>query len=713
MSDAKQINTENEAAEPQPKFSLGKRLLFVGLLVLIALLPFACGELILRGVGYGGYPPVLKEVGTVDGKTYIASSQAGINTFFKQSLNASGTMAPQVLTMPKDPDTVRIFALGGSAMRGYPQPRGLACTSFYEAMLKDVWPDRKIEVLNLGTTAVASFPLMYYCDELLKYEPDLVIVYSGNNEFYGANGVASVHSFGQSTGMMRLHRWLGSFALVQWFGSVIGSGWVGTAAEDPDAANKTLMERVIADGQVPPDDPRRKQAALNLGTHVRYIVDQCTAAKVPVIVCTTPANERDLAPIGEDVLPQGNGSTVKAAGLIAAIVRELNEVGEDTEKRSEIFERHRELGLTDNSEFEFDRGKYLINLGIDEKALEHFTRARDIDPMPWRSLSGVCEAVRHIAADTDMILCDLEHIFREHSPHGCIGWELMDDHVHPSLAGQILIARSWLTAMEKLPEPLRITAEQRAALPDNAAFATQLGANPFDDWAVSHRMRTLLKADFFAKNNSAALDKYQQHCAALEAAMSPAERNALTYWVDQLHKGATRPITGIVGAIYMQQGRYADAQRMLSIAARNVERYSIWELQLDWRAILCGQALHGRPTDVEFELAHEILNDGFTLGRITDTLKPDLMHYLGLAYHTLGDYESAVPYLQGGLPYAEATNSPACLQALADSLLKLKMTGELQDLLAQPRQNPTLEQARQQIVQQLSRPSNRQTDASE
>jgi tetratricopeptide (TPR) repeat protein len=694
MTHTEAPSPDSKDSESKLKLGLGKRLFFASLLILLALLPFSCAELVLRQYGYGGYPSVLKEVGSADGLTYIASSQEGVNTFFKAQLNASGSMEPQILTSPKDPNVVRIFCLGGSAMRGYPQPRGLACSAFYEAMLSDLWSDRKVEVINLGTTAIASFPLMYYTDELLAYEPDLVIVYSGNNEFYGAHGVASVHAFGQSTAAMRRSRALGATALVQWMSTQIGSGWVSTSDEDPDAANKTLMERVIADGNVAPDDPRRKQAAINLGNHVRYIIHKCQAAQVPVIVCTTPANERDLAPIGGDY--RHSASSTSVTDVYAGYRAE-----DDAVTRLRALTRI-ESATPDLALLQYRLGQAYLDAGQTDRALEHFTRARDLDPMPWRSLSGACAAVREVAVDSEAILCDLETIFRAHSPHGAIGWELMDDHVHPSLAGQILIARSWVQAMASLPEPLRVSAEQAATLLDDLQYAKQLGANPFDDWAVSHRMRTLLQADFFAANNTPALEMFDQRCAAIRAALSPAEQKGLDYWVENLRQGLSRPITGIIAAIYMEQQRYGEAQQMLKIARRNVERYSLWNLQLSWRAIVCGLQLNGQTSGVERELAREMIHDGLTAARAANGIGPDMHQYLGLAYHVLGKYREAAPHLQLGLPYADKTGSPICLQTLADCLMKLKRWSDLEKVLQLKPKHPKLEQARQRIIRELS-----------
>lgn len=689
MSDADPTSSDNIPTSEKPKIGLAKQLVFATILIILTLLPFVIGEFALRQWNYGGYPPVLKNIGTLDGVTYYTSFQPGINSFFKNSISTGG-MEKQVLVIPKDPNVVRVFALGGSAMRGYPQPRGMASTAFFEEMLSDLWPERKVEVLNLGTTALASFPLMYYTDELLELEPDLVILFSGNNEFYGANGVASIHTFGQSTAAMRRARSVGGLAVVDWASKMLGK--VGEADKlDPDQANKTLMERVIADGQVAPDDPRRTQAAENLGNHVRYIVEQCQAANVPVIVCTTPANERDLAPLGED--------------LDAAMTKEVAKALDESDLQARLQSLEAIVAKqADHAMLQYRLGQTQLALNNESAALSHFTQARDLDPMPWRSLSSASESVRNVAEDTGAVLCDLEAEFRKASPYGAIGWELMDDHVHPSLDGQLLIARSWLGAMRELPEPLKLNEAQLASLPGDEAYKQRLGVNPFDEWAVAHRMRRLLKADFFARNNTPALEKFDRHCQTLEAQMTPDEKTVLTHWVSNLKQGYTRPISGIVGAVYMKQGNFAEAQRMLSIAARNVERYSIWNLQLSWRAIICGKQLNnGRTTPVETKLAREMYRNGITMARIQKAIQPELHHYLGLALHTLKLYKMAEPHLRAGMPHTEATHSIAAYQALADTLLQQRKINELQSLLEEEPKSPALNQARTKIMQQLMR----------
>jgi len=268
--------------------------------VLLPLLPLVVGEALCRWKGLGGYPPIFRHLGTVGGRQYFGTDQRGLSTFFFQNLTTPGSMEEQVFTMPKDPETVRIVWVGGSAARGYPQPPSLGASSFLRAMLGEVWPDRNVEVLNAGTTAVASFPVVYILEELLAFDPDMVVVYSGNNEFYGAHGVASVHSFGQSTRTMRFTRFLRRSALVQWVADRATrreqNGWDGDR-------RRVLMERVVADAQIGPGDSQRTAAAQNLRNHLTEMIRLCNKQGVPVLLCTLPANESGLAPIGDDITP--------------------------------------------------------------------------------------------------------------------------------------------------------------------------------------------------------------------------------------------------------------------------------------------------------------------------------------------------------------------------------------------------------------------------
>ena len=268
-----------------------KRGLFMAVTLAIPLVALGAIEGVLRLAGWGGYPDFLRIAGRLPSGASVALVEpAASKPYFFANPTRPGYAEETNFLMPKPAGTVRVFLVGESAAKGYPQPRNLSMQSFLQAMLGDVWPDRKVEVISLGTTAVASFPLVYLVRDAVRYEPDLFVFYVGNNEFFGAYGVASINSVGTlPTWALPWMRGLRGLAVVQAVEGLIR----GKADE-----SRTLMEQMVAQTVIPPDSPLRAAAARNLEAHLGRMLDTVAAAGVPAVVCTTAANEAGLAPLG-------------------------------------------------------------------------------------------------------------------------------------------------------------------------------------------------------------------------------------------------------------------------------------------------------------------------------------------------------------------------------------------------------------------------------
>ena len=71
--------------------------------------------------------------------------------------------------------------------------------------------------------------------------------------------------------------------------------------------------------------------------------------------------------------------------------------------------------------------------------------------MPWRPPTTSLDAIKQAAEENGVPLCDVPTHLRRVSSSAGIGWELMDDHVHPSLKGQYELARALTIALQSLP----------------------------------------------------------------------------------------------------------------------------------------------------------------------------------------------------------------------------------------------------------------------
>ncbi|MGH7200101.1 MAG: GDSL-type esterase/lipase family protein, partial [Planctomycetaceae bacterium] len=77
----------------------------------------------------------------------------------------------------------RIFVLGGSTVQGSPYSIPTSFTTWLELELDAADPRRDWEVVNCGGVSYASYRLVPILEEVLRYEPDLIIVCTGHNEF--------------------------------------------------------------------------------------------------------------------------------------------------------------------------------------------------------------------------------------------------------------------------------------------------------------------------------------------------------------------------------------------------------------------------------------------------------------------------------------------------------------------------------------------------
>jgi hypothetical protein len=155
-----------------PGLSRGKYALFAAITICLPLALLAIAELALRLLGLGGYPPFIREAGRLaTGESVCLVEPTSARPYFFANPERPGFGKQYNFLMPKPEGTVRIFLFGESAAQGYPQPRNMAMSSFLRAMLSDLSPDRAIEVINMGTTAVASFPIVYQVREALRYDP--------------------------------------------------------------------------------------------------------------------------------------------------------------------------------------------------------------------------------------------------------------------------------------------------------------------------------------------------------------------------------------------------------------------------------------------------------------------------------------------------------------------------------------------------------------
>lgn len=650
---------------PSPPLPAWKRWLFTAITISLPILVLVAAEIALRLFGWGGYPPFLREVGRLpDGNTLALVEPAAAKPYFYANPTRPGYAEQSNFLMPKPADTFRVFLVGESAAKGYPQPRNLAMASFLRAMLSDLHPDRKIEVIDLGTTAVASFPLIYQVRDALRFEPDLFIFYAGNNEFFGAYGTASINAAGALPPWgLRAMRALRGLALVQ-----VLDGWIYGKADE----SRTLMEQMIGRTFIASDSPLREAAARNLGANLGTMLDDVQAAGVAALVCTTASNESGLAPLGQDD-EEGLDENAKrelgrqiGEGMLALARNEPAAALAPLRRATEMAPRH--------ARARFLLGRALAGTGDREGARTAFLAARDLDTMPWRPTSQTEEALRAAAQARGIPLCDVAADFRAASPEGATGCGLLDDHVHLSLAGQARAARAMVRALAA-SGPLAAAPAALDALPSDDAYADRLGRNFYDDYRVNHTLRVLFGIPFMKSTNPDAFARFDGAAAAAEARMSPAMIEAAREWQTfKPHAGGLRPLTGMAARVLLRENKPAEALPLYEIAATQVPDFTSWHLEYVYFALACRERVNGGLTDADLARASDaimqglfLLDHGYSESGLTE-------RYVGRLHQLRGEWNKAVPFLLAARPKMSAEDLVATDQALILSYLKTGQT---------------------------------------
>ncbi len=295
MSRKKDTRPTPEADEPASGLSAGKKRLFTAVMLLLPLLFFGLMEIGLRVGGYGADYPLFVDAPGAPGRL-MPSRDVARRYFAAQA--AVPTPNPDYFLSEKPEGGLRIVAQGGSSTAGFPYYRGAAFPQILGERIRQAYPDREVEVVNTSMAAVNSYTLLDLADEIIDQGPDVVVIYAGHNEFYGALGAASTESLGRSPGLVRTYLRLRSFRtvqLVRQLGSRI-AGAVAPARRAGARPSGTLMARMIGEQSVPLDGEIYAAGRRQFASNLDHLLATYQAAGIPVYISTLASNERDQRP---------------------------------------------------------------------------------------------------------------------------------------------------------------------------------------------------------------------------------------------------------------------------------------------------------------------------------------------------------------------------------------------------------------------------------
>jgi tetratricopeptide (TPR) repeat protein len=553
--------------------------------VLASLLLLFLLELGLRIFGYG-YPTeflVPRQIGKRD--FYTDNYQFGWRFF---PLSLARKPARFAIPAAKAGGTYRIFVLGSSAALGDPDP-SYSFGRILEVLLRNRYPNVRFEVVNAAMTAINSHVTLEIIKDCARHQPNLFLVYMGNNEVVGPYGAGTVFgSFSPSLTLIRAGIQVRSTRTGQLIDDVLQR-----LRSDKGSHRRWAGMEMFLQNQIRADDPRLKAVYDHFRKNLNDICWVGREAGAKILVSTVASNLKDSAPFA--ALHRTNLSAPQKESwdqlYEAAIVSEsAGECGAALQK----FRKLEEIDDT-FADLHFRMGRCFWALGDYDRARQSYIRARNLDALRFRADSQINEIIRsslRARNDEGIYLVDAERAFAKGSQHGIPGEDLFLEHVHMNFEGNYLLARTFLEqAVEILSDEIS-QAETKVGEPlSQEECARRLALTGWDRYRLVRETLKKTNTPPFTNQLDQAERSHrtEQHLESLRIYRRPekiegaiaAYRQSLTnaqndWWIDDNLAKLFQESGNFAGAaeqwrsVLQQLPHYSEAQNNLGVALLNL-----------------------------------------------------------------------------------------------------------------------------------------------
>jgi tetratricopeptide (TPR) repeat protein len=393
---------------------------------------------------------------------------------------------PHILA-PKPAEAIRIFVLGGSAAMGTPDA-SFSFGRILEVMLQEQYPGLDFEVANVAMTAINSHVVREIAKDCATHEPDLFVVYMGNNEVVGPYGPGTIFQrWSPGLPWTRASVALKATRVGQCLSEVQGS-----LKRKKSAPGSWEGMQMFLENPVPGDDARLEVVYENYRQNLNDILEAGRRAGAGRVLSTVAVNLQDCPPFAsqhassltEDGLAQWD--SLYAAGNVLEEDQNWDDALEQYEQAARIDDRFAEL--------QYRMAQCLLKVNRLAEAQDRLALARDLDVLRFRADSRLNAIVHEVAkahAASGLQLVDAEDILADGE-----GGDIFFEHVHFTFNGTYQLARAFFEPVcAALPQLSKV--QRSGPLPTRERCAELLTLTAWDEYEIVGKIAGLTsKAPF-------------------------------------------------------------------------------------------------------------------------------------------------------------------------------------------------------------------------
>lgn len=390
-------------------------------------------------VSFSGNAPLFKEAeDPSDGSAIMKTAPYKLTLFQEQHFPKK-----------KPKGAYRIFCMGGSTTYGRPYNDQTSFPGWLRSTLPIADPTRNWEVVNVGGVSYASYRVTALMDELAQYEPDLFIVYTGQNEFLEKRHYDDA-DFSEQT-VQTANRILSHSSLYRFMKRSMEKA-TGLTNQRSRAETllpeevETILENSIGPASYERDDSHKRNVSEHFRVNLERMIAIAQSAGAKIAFVKPASNARNCSPFKSQA----------REGLTSEEHRSWQSLYDQAQAHAAASEWNAALQALALAEQIDDRqaalhylkGTLLYQTGKYDLANESFDRSIEEDVCPLRAIDAIASAVDRIPVTSDIMKIDFDALVSNRSPQGIAGKELFIDHVHPTIEGNRLLSIQILNTLE-------------------------------------------------------------------------------------------------------------------------------------------------------------------------------------------------------------------------------------------------------------------------
>lgn len=373
-------------------------------------------EIFLRMIHYGIDTNVF--VKHKYAKEYYVENSKFLNKYHTNLIDEAYSDPRTLMKIKKDKEVKRCFVIGGSTAQGFPFESNHSFGKMTEMVLNGIQEKDKFEIINVSYSAMSSFYVKDVSLKLLKYQPDMVIIYSGHNEYYGTFGYLS----GKYKYLKDLYIYLREYKIFQLIDNTIKKIKKRDLSSD-------LMQKQYNNKTIEKNDEIDDNTSKIFIDNIKKIVKVYQKRDIPVIIVEPVSNLINMPPFKSKYFDKNKELIME---YYEAIIEKNISKANDCKIKSEDYQDDAILIYLNCI------NDIIFNNKID---IETLKIAKDSDNVPFRARNALINGLRKdINYSKNIYYIPLEEKLLQNFGPSIFGKQIFCDHLHFNLNGNWILS---------------------------------------------------------------------------------------------------------------------------------------------------------------------------------------------------------------------------------------------------------------------------------